>query len=85
MKNAVGTQLWGPSGAGVWSSPAIDVRRNALYATTGDNYSAPATRTSDSFVALDLDTGQDPLGAADDGRRRLEHRLPAARQDQLPR
>jgi polyvinyl alcohol dehydrogenase (cytochrome) len=57
-KNAIGTQLWGPSGAGVWSSPAIDVRRNALYATTGDNYSAPASNMSDSFVAMDLDTGK---------------------------
>ena len=57
-KNAIGTQLWGPSGAGVWSSPAIDARRNALYATTGDNYSAPATGTSDAFVAMDLDTGK---------------------------
>jgi polyvinyl alcohol dehydrogenase (cytochrome) len=56
-KNAIGTQLWGPSGAGVWSSPAIDMRRNALYATTGDNYSAPATNMSDSFVAMDLDKG----------------------------
>src|SRR5262249_17279525 len=36
-KNKVGTQLWGPSGAPVWSSPAIDARRNALYVTTGDN------------------------------------------------
>jgi polyvinyl alcohol dehydrogenase (cytochrome) len=57
-KNAIGTQLWGPSGVGVWSSPAIDVRRNVLYATTGDNYSAPATSMSDSFVAMDLDTGR---------------------------
>jgi polyvinyl alcohol dehydrogenase (cytochrome) len=57
-KNAVGTQLWGPSGAGVWSSPAIDVQRHVLYATTGDNYSAPASAMSDSFVAMDLDTGR---------------------------
>jgi polyvinyl alcohol dehydrogenase (cytochrome) len=57
-KNAIGTQLWGPSGAGVWSSPAIDARRNVLYATTGDNYSAPATSTSDAFVAMDLDSGK---------------------------
>jgi len=57
-KNAAGTQLWGPSGAGVWSSPAIDVRRNVLYATTGDNYSAPASSMSDAFVAMDLDTGR---------------------------
>jgi polyvinyl alcohol dehydrogenase (cytochrome) len=57
-KNSIGTQLWGPSGAGVWSSPAIDARRNVLYATTGDNYSAPATNMSDSFMAIDLDTGK---------------------------
>jgi polyvinyl alcohol dehydrogenase (cytochrome) len=57
-KNNVGTQLWGPSGAPVWSSPAIDVRRNALYVTTGDNYSDPPTRMSDAFVAIDLASGK---------------------------
>lgn len=57
-KNRVGTQLWGPSGAPVWSSPAIDVRRNALYVTTGDNYSDPPSRMSDAFVALDLSSGK---------------------------
>jgi polyvinyl alcohol dehydrogenase (cytochrome) len=57
-KNKVGTQLWGPSGAPVWSSPAIDVRRNALYVTTGDNYSDPPTRMSDAFVAIDLASGK---------------------------
>jgi polyvinyl alcohol dehydrogenase (cytochrome) len=41
----------------VWSSPAIDVRRNALYITTGNTYSDPSTSMSDAFVALDLDTG----------------------------
>ena len=29
-KNAVGTQLWGPSGAPVWSAPAIDAKLNRL-------------------------------------------------------
>jgi len=57
-KNRVGTQLWGPSGAGVWSSPAVDERRHALYVTTGDNYSEPTSRMSDAFVALDLDSGK---------------------------
>src|SRR5690606_6274853 len=57
-RNAVGTQLWGPSGAPVWSSPAVDDQRNALYVTTGNNYSDPPTRTSDAFVALDLETGR---------------------------
>jgi polyvinyl alcohol dehydrogenase (cytochrome) len=57
-KNTVGTQLWGPSGVGVWSSPAIDPMRNVLYATTGDNYSAPASSMSDSFVAIDRTSGK---------------------------
>jgi polyvinyl alcohol dehydrogenase (cytochrome) len=57
-KNQIGTQLWGPSGVGVWSSPAIDVQRNALYVTTGDNYSDPPSNMSDSFVAMDLGTGK---------------------------
>ncbi|HEY6347315.1 MAG TPA: PQQ-binding-like beta-propeller repeat protein [Bryobacteraceae bacterium] len=57
-KSKAGVQLWGPSGAPIWSSPAIDPQRNALYATTGDNYSDPPTRTSDSFFAMDLNTGK---------------------------
>lgn len=57
-KNKVGTQLWGPSGAPIWSSPAIDVQRNAIYATTGNNYSGPASERSDAFVAFDLATGR---------------------------
>jgi len=57
-KNRIGTQLWGPSGAPIWTSPAIDVKRNAIYATTGNNYSDPATSNSDAFVAFDLNTGK---------------------------
>jgi polyvinyl alcohol dehydrogenase (cytochrome) len=57
-KNKIGTQMWGPSGAPIWASPAIDVRRNAVYVTTGDNYSDPATLTSDAFLAFDLDSGK---------------------------
>ena len=57
-KNAVGAQLWGPSGAPIWGSPTIDSRRGALYVTTGNNYSDPPTPTSDAFVALDLASGR---------------------------
>ena len=57
-KNSVGTQLWGPSGAPIWTSPAIDVQRNAVYATTGNNYSDPPTGNSDAFVAFDLESGK---------------------------
>jgi polyvinyl alcohol dehydrogenase (cytochrome) len=53
-----GTPQWGPSGAGVWGSPTVDARRNRLYITTGDNYSTPATTTSDAVMALDLLTGR---------------------------
>src|SRR6185436_17034883 len=51
-------QLWGPSGSPVWSSPAIDEKLNALYITTGNNYSDPTTPLSDAFVALDLQSGK---------------------------
>jgi polyvinyl alcohol dehydrogenase (cytochrome) len=57
-KNAKGTQLYGPSGAPIWSSPAVDPVRRALYVTTGNNYSDPTTATSDAFMAMDLDTGR---------------------------
>ena len=57
-KNRQGTQLWGPSGAGVWSSPTIDPKKRAVYVTTGDAYSDPAPRTSDAFMAFDMDTGK---------------------------
>jgi polyvinyl alcohol dehydrogenase (cytochrome) len=57
-KNKSGTQLWGPSGAAVWSSPTVDVQRRALYVTTGDSYSDPVAPTSDAFIAFDLATGK---------------------------
>jgi len=57
-KNAQGIQLWGPSGAGVWSSPTVDLKNHIVYVTTGDNYSDPPTNTSDAFLAFDMDTGK---------------------------
>ena len=57
-KNKAGAQLWAPSGVAVWSTPAIDARHNAIYVTTGNNYTDPATRLSDAFVAMDLNSGK---------------------------
>lgn len=54
---AVETETYGPSGAGVWSTPTVDAARGLLYVTTGDNYSHPATSTSDAVIALNLKTG----------------------------
>lgn len=54
----LGAAAFGPSGASVWSAPTIDAKRGVLYVTTGDNYSDPATATSDAVIALLLKTGQ---------------------------
>jgi polyvinyl alcohol dehydrogenase (cytochrome) len=55
---SAGAETWGPSGVGIWSSPTLDMKRRRLYVSTGNNYSLPATSTSDAVVALDLDTGR---------------------------
>ena len=57
-KNAEGVPRFGPSGAGVWSTPTLDAKRGLLYVTTGDNYSQPATGTSDAVMALELASGR---------------------------
>src|SRR5262249_22581484 len=57
-KNKMGTQLWGPSGASIWSSPTLDLKRRAVYVTTGNSYSDPAARTSDAILAFDMDSGK---------------------------
>ena len=45
-------QKSGSSGAGVWSTPTYDADTGLVYVTTGNNYTTPATDTSDAFVAL---------------------------------
>jgi polyvinyl alcohol dehydrogenase (cytochrome) len=57
-KNSQGTQLFGPSGVAVWNSPTVDAKRHALYFGTGDSATEPAPETSDSILALDIDTGK---------------------------
>ncbi len=56
--NRSGTPQWAPSGAGIWSAPTVDTKRGMLYVTTGDNYSLPASTTSDAVAALDIKTGR---------------------------
>ncbi len=56
--NREGAEMFGPSGAPVWSSPTIDKARGRLYIGTGENYSHPASDKSDSVIALDLATGK---------------------------
>jgi polyvinyl alcohol dehydrogenase (cytochrome) len=47
----------GPSGAPVWTSPAIDIERGQLYVGTGENYSTPWSRGSDAIFAIRLSDG----------------------------
>jgi polyvinyl alcohol dehydrogenase (cytochrome) len=56
--NKRGAGVMGPSGAAVWAAPTVDAAQGALYVTTGDNYSDPPTRMSDSVLALALADGR---------------------------
>ena len=53
-----GQELFGPAGGSIWSSPAIDPKRSAIYVTTGNGFSGPSQPRTDAFVALDLETGR---------------------------
>jgi polyvinyl alcohol dehydrogenase (cytochrome) len=57
-KNKAGLQMYGPSGAAVWSTPTFDDKHEIVYAATGDDYSHPAVKTSDAVLALDAKTGK---------------------------
>jgi polyvinyl alcohol dehydrogenase (cytochrome) len=57
-KKKNGKPIYGPSGAPVWCSPTVDVKRGLLYIGTGQNYSYPASTTSDAIQALDIKTGK---------------------------
>jgi len=56
-RNPAGTPVWGPSGASIWSAPTVDVERGMVYASTGDNFTHPDSKTSDAVLAFDLKTG----------------------------
>jgi len=55
---SAGTRILAPSGAPIWNSPAVDLKRRRLYAGTGENYSSPAGDTSDAIIAFDMDSGE---------------------------
>ena len=53
-----GTGLWAPAGAGVWSTPSVDLQRRMVYVATGNGYTQPADEASDAVIAYDIDTGK---------------------------
>ena len=57
-KNSEGTQLYSPSGGAIWNTPTIDAPHHALYIGTGNNYTEPATDTTDSVMSIDMESGK---------------------------
>ena len=56
--SSTGVKQRGPSGAPIWSTPSVDVKRGLVYSGTGQATSLPATNTSDAVLAIDLATGE---------------------------
>ncbi|HEX3366977.1 PQQ-binding-like beta-propeller repeat protein [Phenylobacterium sp.] len=57
-KNAAGTQMYGPAGGAIWSSPTIDPKRGVLYVATGDSYTDVEEGYTDAVEAMDLKSGK---------------------------
>ncbi len=47
----------GPNGAAIDSTPVIDPARNAIYISTGANYTEPVSNLSDAIVSIDMTNG----------------------------
>jgi polyvinyl alcohol dehydrogenase (cytochrome) len=52
-----GKMIWGPSGAPVWNSPSIDLKRQQIYVGTGEANSAPAHKNTNAIIAFSLKDG----------------------------
>ncbi|MEM7372071.1 MAG: PQQ-binding-like beta-propeller repeat protein [Bacteroidota bacterium] len=56
--NSEDVPILAPSGAPIWTAVTIDANRRCLYVGTGENYTRPATTTSDAILAFSLDEGK---------------------------
>jgi polyvinyl alcohol dehydrogenase (cytochrome) len=56
-KTETGVQYYGPSGATIWSSPTLDLKRKLVYVAAGNGYSGPEIKTADAVIAMDMETG----------------------------
>lgn len=57
-KSTEGTQMYGPAGGAIWSSPTLDLKRKSIYVGTGNSYTDVPTAHSDAIIAFDMDTGK---------------------------
>jgi polyvinyl alcohol dehydrogenase (cytochrome) len=55
--NSAGATFSGPSGVGIWSTPAIDPDEGLIYVSTGNSYSPPVSPYSDAILAINLKDG----------------------------
>ena len=53
-----GQDAFGPAGGGIWSSPTVDVKRRAVYVSTGNAYADPSQPMTDAVIAMSIDTGK---------------------------
>lgn len=56
-KNAAGTEVQGPAGGAIWSTPTVDAERGLVYAVTGNSYTEVETKGTNAVVAFDMKTG----------------------------
>ena len=56
-KNSRGKDMLAPAGAGIWATPTLDLKRRALYVTTGNAF-AGTPKTANSVMAMNIDTGK---------------------------
>jgi polyvinyl alcohol dehydrogenase (cytochrome) len=56
-KNSLGNDMLAPAGADVWVTPTLDVRRRALYVSTGNAFSGTPSGAN-AVMAFNMDTGK---------------------------
>lgn len=54
-----GKMLYGPSGAPIWNSPSVDLKRRLVFVGTGEANSAPVSKNTDALIAIGLDDGKE--------------------------
>src|SRR5262249_32527353 len=57
-KNSAGTQMYGPAGGAIWSTPTLDLKRKVIYAGSGNSYTDMPTAHSDAIIPFVMGTGQ---------------------------
>lgn len=54
-----GKMLYGPSGAPIWDSPAVDLKHRLIFVGTGEANSPPTHKNTDAIIAIGLDDGKE--------------------------